>query len=38
VAITLIVSTALMLALGYVTTARALAQPAAARLRMESGG
>jgi putative ABC transport system permease protein len=37
-AITLIASTALMLALGYVTTARALAQPAAARLRMESGG
>jgi putative ABC transport system permease protein len=37
-AVTLAASSALMLALGYVTTARALAQPAAARLRMESGG
>ena len=37
-AITLLASIALMLVLGFVSTARALRQPAAARLRLETGG
>jgi len=38
IALTLLGSIALMMALGFVTTARVLGQPAAARLRLETGG
>jgi putative ABC transport system permease protein len=37
-AVTLLGSIALMMALGFVSTARALRQPAAAKLRLETGG
>jgi putative ABC transport system permease protein len=38
IALTLLGSIALMMALGFVTTARVLGEPAAARLRLETGG